>query len=114
VVIRRGQIWWANLGIPFGSEAGHRRPVLVVQADDFNESRIATVVVAPITSSIGLAQAKGNVFLARGASGLKKPSVVNVSLVAAVDRARLTEKISHLGPETMRDVEAGLRLVLSL
>ncbi len=113
-MIRRGQIWWANLGRPFGSEAGRRRPVLVVQSDDFNESRISTVVIAPITTNLGLAQARGNVFLARRASGLERPSVVNVSLLAAVDRARLTEQVSSLPAETLRDVEDGLRLLLSL
>ena len=114
MVIRRGQIWWASLGPPFGSEAGLRRPVLIVQSDDFNESKIGTVIVAPVTSNVGLAQAKGNVFLSRRASGLQRPSVVNVSLLVAVDRSRLTEHVSNLPPETVGEVEEGLRMVLAL
>jgi mRNA interferase MazF len=114
VVIRRGQIWWADLGPPRGSGAGLRRPVLVVQCDDFNQSRISTIVVAPITSNIGLAQAKGNVFLSRRASGLHKPSVVNVSLLVAIDRSCLTEQVSALPQDTIRAVEEGLRLLLAL
>lgn len=86
----------------------------MVQSDDFNESRIGTVVVAPVTSNVGLAQAKGNVFLARRVSGLQKPSVVNVSLVVAVDRSCLTEHVSNLPPETVHEVDEGLRLVLAL
>lgn len=91
-----------------------RRPVLVVQADVFNRSRIATVIVAVITSNLALAAAPGNVRLAKGASGLSKPSVVNVSQVLTIDRMLLAQRVAALPSETMRVVDDGLRLVLGV
>jgi mRNA interferase MazF len=91
-----------------------RRPVLVVQADAFNRSRIATVIVAVITSNLALAAAPGNVRLARAASGLPKPSVVNVSQLLTIDRALLTVRIAMLSADVLRKVDDGLRSVLSL
>ena len=105
----RGEIWWAALPSPVGSEPGHRRPVLVVQADAFNRSRIGTVVVAAITS-----KAPGNVAVSRRESGLAVPSVVNVSQVLTLDRGFLTRRVRTLSAETMVKVDAGLRMVLEL
>lgn len=113
-MIRRAEIWWADLPDPSGSEPGYRRPVLVVQADAFNRSRIATVVVAAITSNVRLADAPGNVPLTPRQSGLPKPSVVNVSRVLTLDRAMLSERVGELADARMREVDAGLALVLGL
>jgi len=112
--MERGEIWWAALARPRGSEPGFRRPVLVVQSDAFNRSRIGTVVTAAITSNMSLALAPGNVVCRPRGSSLPRPSVVNVSQVATVDRASLVERVGRLPEATMRQVDEGLRLVLSL
>lgn len=108
----RGEIWWASLAAPRGSEPGFRRPVLVVQSNRFNESRIGTVVVAAITSNLALAEAPGNVLLRAGV--LSRPSVVNVSQVLTVSREFLVEKVGPVSPAVLNEVSAGLRLVLGL
>jgi mRNA interferase MazF len=110
--MKRGELWWASLPDPTGSGPGFRRPVLVVQANSFNESRISTVIVAIITSNLALAEAPGNVRLAKSDSGLPKPSVVNVSQVLTLDRALLTAKIKSLPSRAMARVDEGLLLVL--
>lgn len=114
MVIRRGEIWWASLPEPVGSEPGYRRPVLVIQADEFNASRIATVIVVVITSNVRLAQAPGNVLLPRKMTGLPKDSVANVSQVVTLDKRFLTEKVGALNPILLSQVEDGLRLAMSL
>ena len=114
MVIQRGEIWWASLPKPAGSEPGYRRPVLVVQSDDFNRSRIATVIVLVITSNTRLAQAPGNVFLPQKLTGLPKDSVANVSQIVTVDKGFLTDRIGVLPPNLMEQIEKGLRLVLHL
>lgn len=113
-MIRRGEVWWANLAAPAGSGPGFRRPVLVVQSDAFNRSRIGTVMVAAITSNLRLAEAPGNVKLTRRQSGLPKASVVNVSQVLTLDRRFLTERVGRLPAEKVAAVDSGLRLALSL
>ena len=113
-MIRRGEIWWATLSDPVGSEPGFRRPVLIVQSDAFNRSRIATVVVAAITSNVRLADAPGNVRLARRQSKLARDSVINVSQILTLDRRFLAERVSRLSTVVLSEVETGLRLVLSL
>jgi mRNA interferase MazF len=85
LVVQRGEIWWANLPEPTGSEPGFRRPVLVVQSDEFNQSRIATVIAVVLTSNLKLAQAPGNVLLPSKATHLSKDSVANISQVITVD-----------------------------
>jgi len=113
-VIRRGEIWWAALPDPVGSGPGFRRPVVVVQSDAFNRSRIGTVVVATISSNLELAAAPGNVLLPRRASGLARASVVNVSQLVTLDRELLTECVRSLAVPVMARIKAGLRLVLAL
>ena len=110
----RGEIWWASLSEPAGSEPGYRRPVLIIQADEFNQSNIRTVVCAAFTSNLGLARAPGNVHLPARASGLPKPSVVNVSQLLSVDKRRLTNRIKSLDAKRMLLIDEGLRLVLNL
>lgn len=112
--MRRGEIWWAELQDPAGSAPGFRRPVLVVQDDAFNESRIATVVCANITSNLALADAPGNVLLKKKDSGLPKTSAVNVSQIVTLDRLFLRGKVGSVPAVLIREVEAGLRLVLGL
>jgi mRNA interferase MazF len=108
----RGEIWWANLPEPVGSEPGYHRPVLVIQDDMFNQSRINTVIVVIITSNIQLAEAPGNVLLPREASGLPRDSVVNVSQILTVNKTFLVERISSL-PDYLQDqVDEGLRTIL--
>ncbi|MCL5279132.1 MAG: type II toxin-antitoxin system PemK/MazF family toxin [Planctomycetes bacterium] len=114
MVIQRGEIWWASLPEPVRSEPGYRRPVLVVQSDDFNRSRIATVIALVITSNTRLAQAPGNVFLPEKLTGLPKDSVANVSQIVTVDKSFLSERIGTLPPHMMEQIEKGLRLVLHL
>lgn len=112
--MRRGEIWWASLPEPMGSGPGQRRPVLVVQSNAFNQSRIGTVVVAVVTSNLSLADAPGNVQIGQAESGLPNPSVVNVSQILTVDRSVLNERIKAFPAKTMERVEEGLRLVLGL
>ena len=112
--MRRGEIWWASLGEPEGSAPGYRRPVLIVQSDEFNSSRISTVIVAVLTSNTALAQAPGNVLIKARYAGLAKDSVVNVSQVITVDKQCLTEKIKKLEAPTLAEIDNGLRLVLAV
>ena len=114
MVIQRGEIWWADLPEPTGSELGYRRPVLVIQSDDFNRSRIATAIVVVITSNLKLAEAPGNVLLPQKATGLSKDSVANISQVLTADKNFLTEKIGDLPGYLLEQVEDGLRLVMDL
>lgn len=110
----RGEIWWANLPNPVGSEPGYRRPVLVVQDDTFTQSRISTVIVVAISSNLQLAEAPGNVRLPRGVSGLSKDSVINVSQILTVDKTFLGERIGSISDSLQEEVDGGLRTVLYL
>jgi len=112
--MKRGEVWWASLPEPTGSGPGLRRPVLVVQSNSFNESRISTVVVAVVTSNVALAEAPGNVRLNKSESGLPKPSVVNVSQLLTIDRSLLTERVKALPSSVILKINEGLRLVLGL
>ncbi len=114
MVISRGDIWWANLPSPKGSEPGYRRPVLVIQDDGFNRSQIQTVIAVILTSNLTLSQAPGNVYLPRNKTSLPKDSVVNVSQIVTVDKAFLTERITCLDSDLMERIDEGLRLVLFL
>ena len=110
----RGEIWWADLSDPVGASPGYRRPVLVVQTDAFNRSRIGTVVVVALTTSMRLLDAPGNVLVKPRSSGLTKDSVVNVSQVFTIDRSALAERVAQLPRNAMTQVGDGLRLVLGL
>ena len=114
MVLSRGEIWWASLAAPRGSEPGYRRPVVVAQSDAFNISQIQTVIVATITSNLRLAEAPGNLVLTRGQSGLDRDSVVNVSQLITLDKSYLTERIGKLPATQLSELDQGLRLVLSL
>lgn len=112
--MERGEIWWAELPAPKASEPGYRHPVLVVQSDSFNRSRIRSVVVAVITTNLELAEAAGNIRLDKRVSKLPRASVVNVSQLLTIDRDQLTERVSRLSPATVEAIDAGLRIVLGL
>jgi len=114
MVVRRGEIWWAGLPDPAGSGPGYRRPVVIVQADAFNRSRIQTVIAAVITSNLNLAEAPGNFLLSRKESRLPKDSVISVSQVVTLDKTYLLAKVGSLRPEQLGRLEDGLRLVLGL
>lgn len=113
-MIRRGDIHWADLGEPTGSEPGHRRPVLVVSSDRFNCSRISTVLAVAITSNLRLADAPGNVELAADESGLDRDSVVNVSQIVTLDKSALSDRAGTADDTAMSRIEAGLALALDL
>jgi mRNA interferase MazF len=110
----RGEIWWAEFGIPYGSEIGYTRPVLVVQDDSFNESKIKTIVVLPLTTNLRLLDAPGNVLLRKKESKLDNDSVIVGAQLYAIDRSRFTTKISKVSKELMRQVETGMMLVLGI
>jgi mRNA interferase MazF len=112
MVISQGDVCWASLQDPVGSGAGFRRPVLIVQGDSFNASRISTVVVVPLTSNERLAAAPGNVHLRAERTGLPKHSVANVSQIVTIDRELLTERVGRLPDSYLSRVMAGIDLVL--
>ena len=113
-MIERGGIYWADLGVPDGSGPAKRRPVLVVQADSFNQSKLATVLAAVITSNTALATMHGNVFLPSALSGLPRDSVVNVTALVALNKSELDEKSGQISDGILEEVNRGLRLVLEL
>lgn len=110
----RGEVWWASLPDPLGSEPGFRRPVIVVQADEFNRSRIATVMAIPLTSNVGLAAAPGNVLLTSRDTGLAKRSVANVAQVLTLDKTFLDTRVREIRKALMDRIDDGLRLSLGL
>ena len=107
-------MWWADLADSRGSEPGYRRPLLVIQADSFNRSRIRTIIAVVLTSNLRLVDAPGNVLIPARASGLRKDSIANVSQIVTLDRAYLVELVGTMDSKTLRQVESGLRLVLGL
>jgi mRNA interferase MazF len=113
-VIARGEIWWADLGLPRGSAPALRRPVLVVSDDRYNRSRIQTVTVVVLTSTARLASLPGNVAIPAEVSGLDRESVANVTQLATVDREVLEERVGALPRWVVTQVEDGLRRALGL
>ncbi len=111
-MIAQAEIWWADLGDPIGSAPGYRRPVVIVQSDAFNRSRIGTVVCVPLTSNLRWANAPGNVLITARSSGLDRDSVANVSLIVAIDRSQLTEVIGRLPPRQFEAILSGIDSVL--
>jgi mRNA interferase MazF len=112
VVISQGDVWWADLGEPVGSKPGFRRPVIVVQGDNFNRSALRTVVAVPLTSNLRWAAAPGNVRLSARATGLPRDSVANVSQLVALDRSILIERVGRLSSSKLELVLAGIDTVL--
>lgn len=113
--MNRGDVHWCDLGDPAGSAPAKRRPVLIIQADPYNDSRLATTIVAVLSSNTALAAMPGNVFLPAALTGLAKDSVVNVTALVTVDRRQLDQHPSARVPEHLiREVDRGLRRVLGL
>ena len=110
----RGEIWWADFGIPFGSEPGFRRPVLIIQDDSFNKSKINKVIVVPLTTNLLLENAPGNVLLEKEESSLSKDSVIVVSQIGVLDKNRLIERVSRISKGMIEDVEYGIKMVLGI
>ena len=113
MVISQGEIWWADLPDPTGSGPGFRRPVVVVQGDSFNRSRIATVVCVPLTSNTKWAKAPGNVLLPARLTGLPKESVANVSQIITLDKILLTDRSGRLSRTQLGLVLSGIDVVLA-
>lgn len=113
MVVQRGDIWWSSLPEPIGSGAGYARPVLVVQSDRFNQSKINTVVIAVITKN-DLTKSEGNVLLTKQQSKLPSDSVINVSQLFTIDESQLRDYVSSLSPKRMAQVDVGLKKVLAL
>lgn len=113
-MVKRGQIWWAEPPEPQASEPGYRRPVIIVQADEFTASRLNTVIVVAVTSNLRLAEAPGNVKLKQSDTGLSKESVANVSQILTLDKTFLTEQVGQLSRPTLQQIEDGLLLVLGI
>ncbi len=112
VEIAQGEIWWADLPVPAGSAAGFRRPVVVVQGNPLNRSRLATVVCVPLTSNLAWEAAPGNTLLPAKVAGLPKDSVANASQVFAIDRAYLSKRIGRLAPKRVEQILASIDVVL--
>ena len=112
--MERGAVWWAELPDPVASEPGFRRPVVIIQSNAFNRSRIKTVIAVVLTSNLRLAAAPGNVLISAADSGLPKDSVANVSQVITVDKRFLSGRSGKLPSRVMKELDRGLRLVLSL
>ena len=112
MVICQGEIWWAEIDKPIGSAAGYRRPVVVVQCDAMNQSRIGTVVCVQLTSNLKWAAAPGNVLLKARFTGLPKDSVANVSLIFAVDKGQLSDRSGKLPRQQLEAILNGLNLLV--
>ena len=111
-MISQGEIWWADLPEPSGSGPGFRRPVLVVQCDELNRSRIATVVCVPLTSNLKWEAAPGNLKISARITGLPKDSVANVSQILTIDKSFLTERTGKLSAAKLQLVLSGIGIVL--
>lgn len=112
MVVGQGEVWWADLPSPTGSGPGFRRPVVVVQSDHLNRSRLATVVCVPLTSNLKYAEAPGNVLLSARAAGLPKDSVANPTQIVSLDKELLTERVAKLSKSTMTLILGGIDIVL--
>ncbi|MBI4818559.1 MAG: type II toxin-antitoxin system PemK/MazF family toxin [Deltaproteobacteria bacterium] len=110
----RGEVWWADLGEPRGTEPAFRRPIVVVQHDRLTASTLSTVMVVPLTSNLGRADAKGNVLLRREETGLPKDSVALACQVITADKLWLAEHVGSLSPRAQRKLDEGLTLTLDL
>ena len=111
-MVARGEVWWVDFGAPIGSEPAKRRPAVVVSDDRFNRSRLDTVTVVAVTSTLRLGTRPGNVTLPKGAAGLDRRSVVNVTQIATIDRQRLVGHAGTLRRADLTRVDDGLRLAL--
>jgi mRNA interferase MazF len=110
----RGELWWADFGIPFGSEPGYKRPVLIIQNDFFNNSKINTTIVIPLSTNLILAEVPGNILITKHESKLKKDSVLTISQIEVIDRQRLIEKITKIDKTIIEKVENNILFILGI
>ena len=110
----RGEIWWANFGIPYGSEPGFDRPVVIIQNDQINKSKINTTIVIPLTTNLLLEEATGNVYLDKEETGLPKNSVAVVSQISVLDKKRLVRFQSTIQYHSLLQIEDGIKVILQL
>jgi mRNA interferase MazF len=108
----RGEIWWADFGVPFGSERGFRRPVLIFQNDLYNNSNLQTTIAIPFTTNELMAEIPGNITLSREDTNLRKNSVLVTPQIGVIDKSRLMEKVSKISSETMAKIENAVLLIL--
>jgi len=112
--VKRGEIWWASMGEPRGSEPGYSRPVIIISSNEFNRSLIQTVIVVVVTSNLRLVDAPGNFKITQKQSNLNKDSVVNVSQLITLDKTFLTEQVGKLNSKQISCLNEGVRLVLGV
>lgn len=112
--MKRGEVWWADMPEPSASEPGFRRPVLILQSNEFNQSRINTIIAATISSNMNLGLAPGNVTLSKKSVGLDRESVVNVSQLITLDKSFLNDRLGKVSSSKMQAIDEGVRLVLAL
>ena len=112
--MKRGEIWWVNLPAPRDSEPGYKRPVVIIQADSFNHSKIKTVICSVLTSNLKLLKAPGNILLAEKSTGLSKDSVLNISQIITIDKSFLDSKVGELTRKQLIKLENGLKLIFSI
>jgi len=110
----RGELWWVDFGMPFGSEPGYKRPVIIIQNDFFNNSKINTTIVIPLTTNLILAEAPGNILITKHQSKLKKDSVIITSQVEVIDRRRLIEKITKIDRTIIEKIEDNIIFLLGI
>ena len=110
----RGELWWADYGIPFGSEPGYKRPVVIFQNDYFNASKINTTIVVPLSTNLLLADVPGNIFIDKTESGLPKDSVILSSQIGVIDKQRLVEKISRINNDIIRELGNNIVFILGM
>lgn len=113
-MISRGQVWWADLGVPRGSSPGYERPVVIIQSETFNKTDIDSVIIAISTTNLRLAAMPGNILVERGVGGMKEDSVINVTQLFTIDRTDLLDYLGRLPKNKIDMIDQGLRLVLSL
>lgn len=112
--MKRGDIWWASMEEPIGSEPGYRRPVVVVSSNDFNKSKINTVICAVITSNLRLEDAPGNFKIPKSKNGINRDSVLNISQIITLDKEFLTEQVGQLNARQINALNEGLRLIFNV
>ena len=110
----RGELWWADYGIPFGSEPGYKRPVIIIQNDYFNNSKINTTIVVPLSTNVLLADVPGNIFIGKKESKLKNDSVILLSQVGVIDKQRLVEKIAKINRDIMLRIENSILFMFGI